>query len=135
MVQGTPTDIYALVARGVLNCWVGRVGALSATHIFAAEAAPPDQGGAAEIVLHERDPSLRDQRGPRALRMAFERVQGSVRVSVRNLRLPVAVAEAMARDAAAWAKGDAGCRAYEQPPAVAAWTRPESPSPSSRGRR
>jgi hypothetical protein len=113
MVSGSPAGIYALVARGALNCWLGADGPLRASHVFAAAAAPPSQGGAAEIVLHERDPSLRDQRGPRALRLSFEQVQGNVRVGISNLRLPVALAEAMSRDAAAWAKGDGGCRAQE----------------------
>jgi hypothetical protein len=113
MVPGTPTGIYAIVARGALNCWLGVAGPLRATHVFAAQAAPPNQGGAAEIVLHERDPSFRDQRGPRALRVSFEQVQGSVRVGLSNLRLGVALAEAMAGDAAAWAKGGGGCRAQE----------------------
>jgi hypothetical protein len=113
MVPGSPTGIYALVARGALNCWLGAAGPLRATHVFAAEAAPPSQGGAAEIVLHERDASLRDQRGPRALRLRFERVQGNVRVGISNLRLPAAMADATSRDVAAWAKGDGGCRAQE----------------------
>ena len=80
IVPGTPTASYAIVARGALNCWLGAAGPLHATHVFAAEAAPPNQGGAAEIVLHERDPTFRDQRGPRALRVSFEQAQGGVRV-------------------------------------------------------
>jgi hypothetical protein len=125
MVPGTPTGIYAIVARGALNCWLGAAGPLRATHVFAAQAAPPNQGGAAEIVLHERDPSFRDQRGPRALRVSFEQAQGSVRVGLSNLRLGVALAEAMAGDAAAWAKGGGGCRAQEvRESGVTGWTRP-----------
>jgi hypothetical protein len=133
MVQGTPTAIYALVARGVLNCWLGAAGPLHATHVFAAEAAPPNQGGAAEIVLHERDPTFRDQRGPRALRIGFERAQGGVRVGFVNLRLDTALAEAMSQDAAAWAKGDSGCRLQElrAPPVLTGWTK--SPSPNAGG--
>ncbi|MFZ0849215.1 MAG: hypothetical protein WAO08_08435, partial [Hyphomicrobiaceae bacterium] len=116
-------------ARGALNCWLGVAGPLRATHVFAAEAAPPNQGGAAEIVLHERDPSFRDQRGPRALRVSFEQAQGGVRVVLSNLRLAVALAQAMAGDAAAWAKGASGCRAQEvREPAVTGWTRPPPPS-------
>ena len=129
IVPGTPTGIYAIVARGALNCWLGVAGPLHATHVFAAEAAPPSQGGAAEIVLHERDPSFRDQRGPRALRVSFEQAQGGVRVGLSNLRLAVALAEAMAGDAAAWAKGGSGCRAQEvREPGVTGWTRPPPPS-------
>src|SRR5262245_27271363 len=133
IVQGTPTTIYALVARGALNCWLGPAGPLRATHVFAAEAAPPNQGGAAEIVLHERDPTFRDQRGPRALRLRFERAQGAVRVGFGNLRLGAALAEAMAQDAASWAKGGSGCRVQElrEPPVLTGYTR--SPPPSAGG--
>jgi hypothetical protein len=133
MVQGTPTASYALVARGVLNCWLGAAGPLQATHVFAAEAAPPNQGGAAEIVLHERDPTFRDQRGPRALRVRFEQAQGGVRVGFVNLRLSAAVAEAMAQDTATWAKGGSGCRLRElrAPPMLTGWT--TAPPPNSGG--
>ena len=135
MVPGTPTSIYTLVARGVLNCWLGASGPMGATHVFTAEAAPPNQGGAAEIVLHERDPSFRDQRGPRALRLRFERAQGGVRVGFVNLRLGAALAEAMSQDAATWAKGGSGCRLKElsEPPQLTGWTRP--PTAANGGRR
>lgn len=133
MVQGTPTAIYALVARGALNCWLGAAGPLHATHVFAAEAAPPNQGGAAEIVLHERDPTFRDQRGPRALRLHFEHAQGGVRVGFVNLRLGAALAEAMSQDTATWAKGGSGCRVRElrEPPMLTGLTR--APPPNSGG--
>jgi hypothetical protein len=123
MAQGTPTGIYTLVARGALNCWLGAAGPLHETHVFSAEATPPNQGGAAEIVLHERDPSLRDQRGPRAMRIKFENVQGSVRVAISNLRFGVALAQAMASDAAQWAKGSGGCQAQgvREAPVVTGW--------------
>jgi hypothetical protein len=133
MVQGTPTAIYALVARGALNCWLGAAGPLHATHVFAAEAAPPNQGGAAEIVVHERDPTFRDQRGPRALRLRFEHAQGGVRVGFVNLRLGAALAEAMSQDTATWAKGGSGCRVRElrEPPMLTGLTR--APPPNSGG--
>jgi len=133
MVQGTPTAIYALVARGALNCWLGAAGPLHATHVFAAEAAPPNQGGAAEIVVHERDPTFRDQRGPRALRLRFEHAQGGVRVGFVNLRLGAALAEAMSQDTTTWAKGGSGCRVRElrEPPMLTGLTR--APPPNSGG--
>ena len=133
MVQGTPTAIYALVARGALNCWLGAAGPLHATHVFAAEAAPPNQGGAAEIVVHERDPTFCDQRGPRALRLRFEHAQGGVRVGFVNLRLGAALAEAMSQDTTTWAKGGSGCRVRElrEPPMLTGLTR--APPPNSGG--
>jgi hypothetical protein len=137
MVQGTPTAIYALVARGALNCWLGAAGPLHATHVFAAEAAPPNQGGAAEIVVHERDPTFRDQRGPRALRLRFEHAQGGVRVGFVNLRLGAALAEAMSQDTTTWAKGGSGCRVRElrEPPMLTGLTRAPPPHLGGGGHR
>jgi hypothetical protein len=117
IAEGNPTGLYALIARGALTCWLGAGGPLNGTHVFAAEAASPTQGGAAEIVLHERDRSLRDQRGPRALRIRFEAAGGGVRVGFTNLRLGGQLAESMARDVAIWAKGGAGCAAQAPSPA------------------
>jgi len=117
IAEGNPTGLYALIARGALTCWLGAGGPLNGTHVFAAEAAPPTQGGAAEIVLHERDRAFRDQRGPRALRIRFEGVAGGVRVGFTNLRLESPLAESMARDVAAWAKGGTGCAARAPNPA------------------
>jgi hypothetical protein len=111
MADGSPTEVYRLVARGALNCWLGASGPLHATHVFAAEAEPPDKGGAAEIVLHERDPTLRDQRGQRAFRIVLEQAPPRVRVGVTNLRLAGALAEAMSSDTRTWASGGSGCQA------------------------
>jgi hypothetical protein len=122
IAEGNPTGLYALVARGALSCWLSADGPLNATHVFAAEAAPPTRGGAAEIVLHERDRAFRDQRGPRAVRIRFEGAPGGVRVGFSNLRLGTQLAESMARDVATWAKGGTGCaaRTLHQPPLVSA---------------
>jgi hypothetical protein len=67
------------------------------------------------------------------LRIGFERAQGGVRVGFVNLRLDTALAEAMSQDAAAWAKGDSGCRLQElrAPPVLTGWTK--SPSPNAGG--
>jgi len=122
IAEGNPTSLYAQVARGALSCWLSAGGPLHGTHVFAAEAAPPNQGGAAEIVLHERDRGFRDQRGPRAVRIRFEGAPGGVRVGFSNLRLGVELAESMARDVATWAKAGTGCAArdLQQPPIVSA---------------
>ncbi len=80
IVSGSPTGVYALIARGALNCWFGADGPLKPTHVFEAEAQPPASGGAAEIVLYERDETLRDKRGTRALRVQIAGSETSVRV-------------------------------------------------------
>jgi hypothetical protein len=118
VVAGTPTDVYALVGRGVLNCWFGAGGPLKASHVYQAEAEPPSKGGTAEIVIHERDTTLRDQRGTRAYRIAFASEAGGTRVAMTTLRFEGAAAQAMAKDVEDWAKGGAGCqlRAVLAPP-------------------
>jgi hypothetical protein len=116
-VQGTPSEVYALVARGALNCWFGADGPLSKSHIFHANAAPPAQGGAADIALHERDPTASDPRGVRAFRITFDAAAGGVRVSAASLKIPAPMSELMTRDVEVWAKGGAGCQARSvQPP-------------------
>jgi hypothetical protein len=110
VVQGTPTAVYAQVARGILGCWFGADGPLNASHVFRAEARPPARGGAARIVIHERDPSLPDQRGSRAYRISFAGEAAGVRIGMSAVRFELARAEAMARDVEGWAKGNAGCR-------------------------
>ena len=120
VVPGTPTEIYTLVAGGALRCWFGADGPLKATHVFHAEAAPPADGGVAQIVLHERDASLRDQRGPRAFLVAFTRDPGGARVGITTIKVAAPLSELMVRDVAVWASGGAGCQARALRPPQAA---------------
>jgi hypothetical protein len=128
IAQGTPTEVYALVAGGALRCWFGGDGPLKATHVFHAEAAPPAEGGAAEIVLHERDPSFRDQRGPRAFRVSFAGNAGGVRVGITSIKIAAPLSELMVRDVSVWAGGGAGCQVRALRPAQA---QPAAPAQKS----
>jgi hypothetical protein len=123
IAPGTPTEAYTLVAHGALRCWFAPDGPLKKTHVFHADADSPTQGGAAAIVLHERDATLGDQRGARAFRIAFLSDPSGVRVTVVNLKLPDALAQVMVRDAQTWARGGEGCGAR-------AATRSEATSPT-----
>ena len=87
LVSGTPTGIFAEVARGALGCWFAADGPLKTSHIYRAEAQPPAKGGDAEIVIYERDAATRDLRGTRAHRVAFTAELASVRVTMTALRL------------------------------------------------
>jgi hypothetical protein len=109
IAPGTPTEVYTLVARGALNCWFGADGPLKATHVFEAAAEPPANGGAAEIVLYERDETLRDKRGARALRVEITSSQTRVRVGITVIRFGPPLARAMSKDVATWARGGSGC--------------------------
>ncbi len=118
IVPGTSTQVYALVARGALACWFSPGGPLKGSHVFRAEAEPPAKGGAAEIVIHERDTSFRDQRGVKAYRIAFASEITGVRVDMIALKFEAARAQAMAKDVETWAKGGSSChlRALMLPP-------------------
>jgi hypothetical protein len=127
IAAGTPTEVYTLVAGGALRCWLRADGPLKATHVFHAEAAPPAEGGAAEIVLHERDPSFRDQRGPRAFRVSFASDPGGVRVAIATIKIAAPLSELMVRDVVEWARGGAGCQARALRP-----VQPQSAAPAQK---
>ena len=123
VVPGTPTDVYALVARGALGCWFAPNGPLKTTHVFHADARPPAQGGTAEIVVHERDATIRDQRGPRALRVLFEAAPGGVRVLTTNVRIASPLGRT--RGARCRGMGEGRCLVSGACRSVAAGVRPE----------
>ncbi len=110
VVALNPTDAYAAVARGALNCWFGANGPMKRSHVFHGEAAPAAKGGAAEILLQERDPSLADQRGIRAFRATFMPAGAGTQVGIAHLKVDPAVATALTRDVETWARGEAGCQ-------------------------
>jgi hypothetical protein len=130
-VPGGPTDVYALVARGIHACWFGAGGPLRGTHVFHAEAQPPSQGGRAEIVIHESDVALRDLRGPQAFRVSFASAIGGTLVGVAAIKVPPGFGEPMTRDVEVWVKGGSGCQlraAFPQPAATPAQKQPGKPS-------
>lgn len=135
LVPGTPTDVYTIVAGSALRCWLGAGGPLKATHVFHAEAAPPTEGGGAEIVLHERDPLQRDQRGARAFRVSFTGEGGSVRVGITTIRIAAPLAELMVRDVSTWAGGGAGCQARALSPPTPQAAAPPQPLGKAKGSR
>jgi len=134
IAQGTSTEVYTLVARGALRCWFGADGPFKADYIFNAEAASPAQGGAAEIVLHERDASLRDARGNRALRVSFAAEVTGVRVGITPIKLPDAMARLVVKDVETWAKGGEGCQVRALNPPQAAMPAPQQPAKSKGAR-
>jgi hypothetical protein len=127
---GDPTTTYTQLARAIHACWFGAGGPLTNTHVFRAEAQSPTKGGQAEIIIHERDVAFTDQRGPQALRIAFENAAGVTRVGTKVLKLPPGYAEPMTRDVEAWAKGGTGCllrTSFPQPPVTTAEKLPGKP--------
>jgi hypothetical protein len=110
VVPGSPTEIYAQLARGMNGCWFGATGPLRQSHIFHAEAEPLARGGEAEIVLQERDVTLRDQRGVRAYRVRIVGEPPGSRVTAIAHKMPSQLVPAMGKDVEVWAKGGSGCQ-------------------------
>jgi hypothetical protein len=127
IAAGTPTEVYALLARHALRCWFGADGPLKATHIFHADAASPTAGGAADIVLQERDPAFSDRRGPRAFRIAITGDAAGVRVGISNLRMSEPLGGLMVKDAETWARGGERCETRALGAAVAKPALPARP--------
>lgn len=122
VVPGAPTEVYTQVARGIMACWLGASGPLKQSHIFHADAqSAATGGGGAEIVLQERDTTLRDQRGVRAFRVQMSPVPGGSLVAAASLKMDPRRANAMMKDITVWAKGGSGCELGTRfpPPAVA----------------
>ncbi len=108
--EGSATELYTLIARGAVGCWFGGAGPLKKDYIYHAEADAPSRGGKAEIVVHVRDPSQPNPRGAKAYRIKIDpKDDSSATITTENLKMPEAVAAAMAADVARWSRGDQGC--------------------------
>jgi hypothetical protein len=134
LVPGNPTQVYTLVARGALGCWFGAGGPLKASHVFRAEAEPPAKGGSAEILIHERDKSFRDQRGVQAYKIGFSSEITGVRIGMTALKFEAKRAQAMAKDVEAWARGGSSCqlRTLMPPPTPAKGKAVKAPAASKK---
>ncbi len=120
VASGSPAEVYTQLARGIMACWLGVSGPLRQSHIFHADVQPPSvSGGAAEILLQERDATLRDQKGVRAFRIQISSDPGGSLVAAAALKMDSQHASAMMKDVAVWAKGGSGCEltALFPPPA------------------
>lgn len=108
-VVGSPTEVYARVARGAMACWFGTAGPLKANYVYHAEAEPASKGGKSEIVIHERDRNSENPRGLRAFRVAIAPKDASAAVDIEILKLPDPLAKSMQQDVRRWAAGAIGC--------------------------
>lgn len=124
-------EIYSRIARGALLCWFGPSGGMRRTHVFHADVAPESKGGAAEIVLHERDEDAASPRALRAFRVTIVRAGTGSSVQSENLRLPPETGAAMQLDVARFARGDATCR--DPSPATAAPAAAAQPAGATKG--
>lgn len=110
---GTPTEVYARVARGALGCWFAPEGGMKKDYIYHADAEAPSRGGSAVIVLHRRDPSQPNPRGAKYYRIRIAKDPSSSATSVKteNLKMSEALAAGLDADVRRWAHGEQGCAA------------------------
>ena len=123
---GSATDIYSRVATGAMKCWFAVGGPLKSDYVYHATAAPPSRGGKAQIVIHRRDATQPNPRGPKAYLVDIDPTgDASATVRTENLKMTDAFATAMTGDITRWTKGGDGCNPSS---AVAGWT-PAAPQP------
>jgi hypothetical protein len=107
---GSATDIYSEIARGAMGCWFAVGGPLKKDYIFHATADAPSRGGKAEVVIHQRDPTQPNPRGPKAYVIEIQPTgEASASVTAENRKMPDAFAAAMTDDISRWSKGQEGC--------------------------
>lgn len=109
VVAGTPSDAYIRVARGAKACWLAPDRPLGAGYVFAADARPESEGGAAEIVVYERTPE--GERGLKAFEAEFAHKGAGTAFGARNHRVSEPFGSRMIADVARWAAGETGCEA------------------------
>jgi hypothetical protein len=127
---GSATDIYSHIASGAMACWFSASGPLKKEYIFHATADAPSRGGKAEVVVHVRDPSASNPRGPKAYVVEIgPKGEAAADVRVENRKMPAALATAMNDDIALWSKGEKGCALVK---AVAAATAPPADSTAAK---
>lgn len=117
---GSPTEVYARVARGALGCWFGPAGGMKKDFVYYADADAPSRGGNAVIVLHKRDPSQPNPRGAKAYRVKITSApEGKALVATENLKMQPEIAADLDADVNRWAHGEQGCRTATT---AAGWT-------------
>ena len=112
-------EIYSRIARGANACWFGGRGRLAATHILHADAAPSMNGGAVEMVVHERAVDQPKPWGYKAFRVLLQESAGidgtpgggGTSIAVENTRIADAEAARMRSEVFQWAGGMEGCKA------------------------
>ncbi len=105
----SPIESYTVIARAALTCWFGSKGSLKRTHVFHAEAPPPESGKGAEIVIYQRDPTGETPRALRAFRIVIARSGDGSSVHTESYRMPERVSTDMKADVIRWAQGRTDC--------------------------
>ena len=144
MINASSAEVYTRVARGAMACWFGAQGRLAGTHIFHADSAPAMNGGAVEIIVHERAVDQPKPWGYKAFRVLLAETtaldgssgSGGTLITVENLRMPEAEAPRMRAEVFQWASGTEGCVELPGTPAptAAAPAAPATAAPEAKVR-
>lgn len=126
-IVGTPTEVYERIARGAIACWFGTGGPLKREYVYDAEAAPPSQGGRAEISIHERNRKYDTPKGPRAFRITIAPEKEQTTLAFENVTLADPLALSLEADARRWGAGAIGCTATATNGWSESATEPSSP--------
>lgn len=126
-VEGSPTEVYTEVARGVLTCWFGATGPLKQDYIYHADAEPPSKGGASEIDIRTRDNTVADPRSLRAFRVGILPGLDRTHIEVENFKLPEPLSDKLKADVVRWAAGTEGCG---EPAQTAGWATADTTKPA-----
>jgi len=107
---GSATELYSRIARGAMSCWFAVGGPLKKDYVYHASADAPSRGGKAEILIHQRDTTQPNPRGPKAFQVEIQPTgESSATITTENLKLSDAYARSVTDDVARWAKGEEGC--------------------------
>lgn len=144
--KAASADVYARIARGANACWFGGRGRIAASHIMHADAAPSMNGGAVEIIVHERAVDQPKPWGYKAFRIALAESAGvdgtpgggGTSISVENVRFPEAEGRRMRAEVFKWAGANEGCiadPALDKAPETAAAPPPPPAAPAKKAAR
>jgi hypothetical protein len=111
-------EVYSRIARGANACWFGPRGRIGTTHLLHADAAPSMNGGAVEMVVHERAVDQPKPWGYKAFRVLLTESAGidgpgtgGTDIAVENTRIPDAEGARMRAEVFQWAAGTESCKA------------------------
>ena len=144
-LQLSSSEVYARIARGANACWFGPRGRHGKTHILHADAVPSMNGGAVEVIVHERANDQPKPWGYKAFRVALAESagldgtpgSGGTSITVENARMPDAEAQRMRAEVFQWAAGNEGCKAdpaLDKPAETASAAQPLPAAKSSPGK-
>jgi len=114
-----PLEVYARIVRHSRGCWFGLDGAIEASHVLHADAAPPEKGGRVVITIHERVVGANTIWGARAFEITLTPSGDGTDIATENVKLAGERAAAMSGDLEAWMHDKQGCRLSAASPVLA----------------